>query len=93
MALRAGAEVKISDLLHGQASGGYAERDYQDVRLPQLRGPTIDAALICTIAHAADNADAARRDDARRDDSAGASGEISRTITAELRRPAPQSRR
>ena len=47
-ALRAGAEVKISDLLHGQASGGDAERDYQDVRLPQLRGPTVDAALIYT---------------------------------------------
>jgi hypothetical protein len=48
LALRGGAEVKISDLLRGQASGGYAERNYQDVRLPQLRGPTVDASLIYT---------------------------------------------
>ncbi|MGA8170002.1 MAG: outer membrane beta-barrel protein [Methylocystis sp.] len=47
-AARGGAEVKITDLLRGQAAGGYAERDYQDVRLPQLHGPTIDASLIYT---------------------------------------------
>ena len=70
LALRGGAEVKISDLLHGQASGGYAERDYQDVRLPQLRGPTVDAALIYTPTPLTTLT--------------GASGAISRTIAAEL---------
>ncbi len=83
VALRAGAEVKISDLLHGQAAGGYAERDYQDVRLPQLRAPTIDAALIYTptplttlTLRAATTLDETTLP--------AASGEISRTITAEL---------
>ena len=83
VALRAGAEVKISDLLHGQAAGGYAERDYQDVRLSQLRAPTIDAALIYTptplttlTLRAATTLDETTLP--------AASGEISRTITAEL---------
>ncbi|QGM47906.1 outer membrane beta-barrel protein [Methylocystis heyeri] len=48
VAARAGAEIKISDLLRGESSGGYAERSYKDIRLPQLRGPTVDAALIYT---------------------------------------------
>jgi hypothetical protein len=48
LAARGGAAIKITDLLRGEASGGYAERDYKDPRLPQLRGPTIDASLIYT---------------------------------------------
>jgi len=48
VAVRGGAEVKVSDLLRGQAAGGYAERDYQDPRLSHLRGPTVDASLIYT---------------------------------------------
>ncbi|WP_003608377.1 outer membrane beta-barrel protein [Methylosinus trichosporium] len=43
---RVGTTFKITDLLRGEASGGYAQRDYADVRLPLLRGPIIDAALI-----------------------------------------------
>ncbi len=83
LAVRAGAEVKISDLLHGQASGGYAERDYQDVRLPQVRTPTVDAALIYTptpltmlTLRAATTLNETTLP--------AASGEISHTITAEL---------
>jgi hypothetical protein len=48
LAARGGASIRISDLLRGEASGGYAERDYKDPRLPQLHGPTIDASLIYT---------------------------------------------
>ena len=48
IAARGGASIRISDLLRGEAAGGYAERDYKDPRLPQLRGPTIDASLIYT---------------------------------------------
>ncbi len=82
-AVRGGAEVKISDLLHGQASGGYAERDYQDVRLPQLRGPTVDAALIYTptplttlTLRVATTLNETTLE--------GASGALSRTVNAEL---------
>ncbi len=45
---KGGAQIKLSEILRGEASGGYAERDYKDPRLPKLRGPTIDAALIYT---------------------------------------------
>ena len=43
---RGGASLKFSELLSGEAAGGYAERDYKDPRLPKLRGPTVDAALV-----------------------------------------------
>jgi hypothetical protein len=46
--VRGGASVRISELVTGEASGGYAERDYVDPRLPKLRGPTVDAAVIYT---------------------------------------------
>jgi hypothetical protein len=46
LSARGGATVRISELLRGEASGGYAERSYVDPRLVKLRGPTIDAALI-----------------------------------------------
>lgn len=43
---RAGSTFEFSQLLTGTASGGYAQRHYDDPRLPDLRGPTFDAALI-----------------------------------------------
>jgi hypothetical protein len=46
--LRGGAAVEISGLLKGEISGGYGQRDYVDPRLPPLRGPVIDVALIYT---------------------------------------------
>jgi hypothetical protein len=45
---RIGTTFKITDLVKGEASGGYAQRDYADPRLPRLRGPIIDAAIIYT---------------------------------------------
>lgn len=47
-AVRAGSTFKFTDLVRGEASGGYTQRDYDDPRLPLLRGPIIDAALIYT---------------------------------------------
>jgi hypothetical protein len=46
--LRGGAAVEISGLLEGEVSGGYGQRDYVDPRLPPLRGPVVDVALIYT---------------------------------------------
>lgn len=46
--IRGGAEVNVTSLVKGELSGGYGQRDYQDPRLPLLRGPVIDAALIYT---------------------------------------------
>ena len=46
--VRGGATVNLTELLRGEASGGYGERHYQDVRLAPLRGPVVDAALIYT---------------------------------------------
>ncbi len=43
---RAGSTFEFSRLLTGTASGGYAQRHYDDPRLPDLRGPTFDAALV-----------------------------------------------
>lgn len=48
VAIRAGSTFKITDLVTGEASGGYARRVYDDPRLPALRGPLVDAAIIYT---------------------------------------------
>ncbi len=45
---RGGGVVNFSELLKGEASAGYGERNYVDPRLTTLRGPVIDAALIYT---------------------------------------------
>jgi hypothetical protein len=83
LALRAGTTVKITDLVRGEVSGGYAERSYDDPRLVKLRGPTIDAALIymatplttLTLRGSTNFYETTR---------SGASGVLSRTIKAEL---------
>lgn len=47
--VRGGAAFEISRaFLTGEVSGGYTERNYDDVRLATIRGPVIDAALIWT---------------------------------------------
>jgi hypothetical protein len=46
--VRGGAQINVSELVKGEVSGGYGQREYQDPRLPPLRGPVIDAALIYT---------------------------------------------
>ena len=48
MAIKGGAEFRISDFLKGEAAIGYAERKYVDFRLPKLPGTTIDGSLVYT---------------------------------------------
>ena len=43
---RAGTTLELGRLLTGTASAGYLDRHYDDARLPNLRGPTLDAALV-----------------------------------------------
>jgi hypothetical protein len=43
---RAGTTFEITPILTGEASAGYMTRDYEDVRLRELRGPIADGALI-----------------------------------------------
>lgn len=45
---RAGANLEFTKLITGTISAGYGDRHYADPRLPNLHGPTIDAALIYT---------------------------------------------
>ena len=45
-AARAGVTMAFSQLLTGEASLGYGEREYQDPRLPRASAPLIDASLI-----------------------------------------------
>ena len=45
---RAGSSFEITRTLTGEVAAGYLNRKYADSRLPELRGPTFDAALIWT---------------------------------------------
>lgn len=47
-ALRAGSTLEMTGFLTGDVSAGYADRHYQDKRLPDLRGPTFDSSLVWT---------------------------------------------
>jgi hypothetical protein len=44
----AGSTFELSRTLTGTVSAGYAQRKYEDSRLPQLGGPAIDASLVWT---------------------------------------------
>ncbi|QGM96480.1 outer membrane beta-barrel protein [Methylocystis parvus] len=46
--VRGGAEFNVTDMVKGEVSGGYGQRNYEDPSLVPLRGPVIDAALIYT---------------------------------------------
>ena len=48
VALKAGTSFELTRTLTGEVSAGYAERKYQDSRLPTLAGATFDAALVWT---------------------------------------------
>lgn len=43
---RVGTTFELTRTLTGEASVGYLDRKYEDVRLSQLRGPTFDASLV-----------------------------------------------
>jgi hypothetical protein len=82
-AAHGGATVKFSELLSGEAGGGYAERDYQDSRLPKLRGPTVDASLVYTPS-ALTKATLKAATTLNETTVTGASGMLSRLYTAQL---------
>jgi hypothetical protein len=46
VAVRGGSTFEITRTLTGEVSAGYLSRRYEDARLVNLNGPTIDAALI-----------------------------------------------
>ena len=46
VAARAGVTLALSQMLTGEASLGYGEREYQDPRLPNASAPLIDASLV-----------------------------------------------
>ena len=46
---RVGVTLAFSQLVTGEASVGYGERNYQDPRLPQAEAPLIDASLIWAV--------------------------------------------
>ena len=80
---RGGATVDFSNILTGTISAGYADRHYQDPRLVDLRGPTVDAALaykvtpLTTVKFTASTTLAETT-------LAGASGAISRAVSLEV---------
>ena len=80
---RAGSAFEFTRLLTGTLSAGYADRRYADPRLPNLRGPTVDGALVyaftplTTITGRASTA-------LSETTLPGASGAISRSLSVEL---------
>lgn len=80
---RGGAIVDFSNLLTGTVSAGYADRHYQDHRLQDLRGPTVDAALVYRVTPLTTVKFTAATTLAETT-LAGASGAISRSLTLEV---------
>jgi hypothetical protein len=81
--VKLGSTFEFTRLLTGNAALGYAHRHYDDARLPDLAGPTIDGALVYTISPlttATVRATTSLADTTL----AGASGAISRGISLEL---------
>ena len=83
MLARGGATVDFSNMLTGTISAGYAERHYADARLVDLRGPTVDAALIYKLTPLTTVKFTAATTLAETT-LAGASGAISRGLTVEV---------
>ncbi len=48
LAARGGVNFEATRTVTGEVSGGYVQRDYEDPRLINLRGPTVDASVIWT---------------------------------------------
>ncbi len=65
--IRGGADVNITQLVRGEVSGGYGQRNYADWRLPPLRGPRGRRGADL-YALRPDDTDAARNHGAQRDD-------------------------
>ena len=80
---RAGSTIEFTRMITGTLSGGYADRRYADARLPNLRGPTVDANLVyaatplTTVTFRANTT-------LEETTLAGASGAISRSLSLEV---------
>ncbi len=80
---RLGSTFEFSRLLTGTASGGYAERRYDDPRLRELRGPTFDGTLVYTFSPLT-TVTLRGATTLSETTLAGASGAISRSVSLEL---------
>ncbi len=80
---RAGTAFEFTRLLTGTVSAGYADRHYADPRLPDLRGPTIDGALVYAFTPLTTITGRASTS-LSETTLAGASGAISRSLSVEL---------
>ena len=80
---RLGSAVEFTRLLTGTLSAGYADRHYADPRLPNLRGPTIDGALVYAFTPLTTLTGRASTS-LSETTLAGASGAISRSFSVEL---------
>ena len=80
---RAGSAFEFTRLLTGTLSAGYADRHYADPRLPNLRGPTIDGALVYAFTPLTTLTGRASTS-LSETTLAGASGAISRSFSVEL---------
>ncbi len=80
---RAGATVDLLGYLTGNASAGYLERHYEDPRLTNLSGPTVDASLVYAMTPLT-TVTARASTTASETTLAGASGAISRSFSGEI---------
>ncbi len=82
--VRGGVGFDLSrDILRGEVSGGYVQRNYDDQRLAPLRGPVLDAALIWT-ATPLTTVTLRGTTNVAETTIAGVSGALTRTISGEI---------
>ncbi|MBX9759996.1 MAG: outer membrane beta-barrel protein [Beijerinckiaceae bacterium] len=80
---RAGSTFELTRTLTGEASAGYAQRRYEDARLPVLAGPTLDARLIWS-ATALTSVTLRAATEFNETTIANASGAVSRRLSADV---------
>lgn len=80
---RAGSSFEFFGHFTGTASAGYADRHYDDPRLPNLRGPTIDGAIVYQFSPLT-TVTARASTSLSETTLAGASGAISRLVSLEI---------
>ena len=83
LVVRAGSSFEFARLLTGTASAGYADRHYDDRRLPNLQGPTVNGAVVYAFTPL--TTITARASTTLSETTlAGASGAISRLVSVEI---------
>ena len=81
---KGGASFEIVREVKGEISGGYVMRNYDDPRLPNLRGPLIDASIVWT-ASPLTTITLRANTTANETTLANASGAMVRTVTAQVK--------